>query len=75
MTIDEMRQLNLQREREFVELLRQDWLNERDRLTRMVADCATAKTTPPGNYWEKAHRAEKRFLMALNVLTVLEGIV
>lgn len=67
-----MKQFSLTKEALYVEQLRQEWLAEREALRKTIAECAAAKTTPAPNYWEKEHRAEKRFLLALQVLVVLE---
>lgn len=66
--------MNLEAERAYVEELRQQWLAERAAEKKLIAECNVTKTTPPRNHWEAAHHAEKRFMMALNVLTVLEGV-
>ena len=65
--------MNLEAERAYVERLRQEWLAVRA-ATQIVRDAAVAEhKTPPNNYWEAERKAEKRFIMALNVLTVLEA--
>ena len=65
--------INLEAECAYVERLRQEWLAVRA-ATKLVRDAAVAEhKTPPNNYWEAERRAEKRFMMALHVLTVLEG--
>jgi hypothetical protein len=66
--------IDLPAERAYVDTLRTQWLAERSALHKTVAECARAKTTPAHNYWEAEHRAEQRFMMALKVLTVLEGV-
>ena len=68
-----MKTFNLTQEALYVEHLRQEWLAEREALAKTIEQCHLSHTTPAPNYWEKAHRAEKRFLLALNVLVVLEG--
>lgn len=70
-----MKQFSLTREALYVETLRVQWVEERQKLERTVAECAAAKTTPGPNYWEAEHRAEQRFKIALRVLEVLDGSV
>jgi hypothetical protein len=64
---------SLTQEALYVETLRQEWLAVRNAVQRLVQECSAKKMTPPNNYWQAARKAEKRFMMALQVLTVLEG--
>ena len=65
--------MNLEGERVYVERLRQEWLAVRAATNLVRKAAAVEHKTPPNNYWEAEHKAEKRFMMALNVLAVLEG--
>lgn len=64
--------VNLDGPREYVEALRLEAARERNAVNRLIAECSAQKTTPPNNYWEKARRAEKRFMMAAGFLAALE---
>lgn len=66
--------IDLQAEVAYVETLRAAWLKERANLHATIADCHRSHSTPAPNYWEAEHRARGRFLMAINVLAILEGV-
>lgn len=57
-----------------VNRLREAWLDERRKLHAAIEDCRATKTTPPANYWEAEHRARGRFMLAANVMAILEGV-
>ena len=66
--------IDLHAEAASVETLRQVWLKERANLHATINECRLSHTTPAPNYWEAEHRARGRFVMAVNVLAILEGV-
>jgi len=66
--------IDLPAEQAHVEALRVAWLNERAILHATLEECRRSHATPGPNYWEAEHRARGRFMMAANVMAILEGV-